>query len=117
MMDDNTWIKFAQYMGAMNGENRNRDDYVTTPEAKEAERVLIEKEELWQQWLGTLSESDRKNAEEMKDCLEAYASAQENRAYIQGHVDCIQILYHMGLLRENEKLAFMEGISEKRGRE
>ena len=37
----------------------------------------------------------------MKERLEDFASAQEKRAYIQGYVDCVQMLYHMGLLKEN----------------
>ncbi len=34
----------------------------------------------------------------MKECMEGFASAQEKRAYIQGYADCVQALYHMGLL-------------------
>lgn len=40
----------------------------------------------------------------MKDCLECYGPAQEKRAYMQGYVDCVQVLSHMGLLKKNEKL-------------
>ena len=52
--------------------------------------------------LETLSAGEQEKAEEMKECLEDFASAQEKRAYIQGYVDCVQALYHMGLLKENE---------------
>ena len=40
----------------------------------------------------------QEKAEEMKECMEGFASAQEKRAYIQGYADCVQALYHMGLL-------------------
>ena len=40
---------------------------------------------------------EQEKAEEMKECLEDFASAQEKRAYIQGYADCVQVLYHMGL--------------------
>jgi hypothetical protein len=46
--------------------------------------------------------SAQEKAEDMKEHLEDFASAQEKRAYIQGYVDCVQMLYHMGLLKENE---------------
>ena len=46
----------------------------------------------------------QEKAEEMKERLEDFASAQEKRAYIQGYADCVQALYHMGLLKENEGL-------------
>ena len=46
----------------------------------------------------------------MKECLEDFSSAQEKRAYIQGYVDCVQALYHMGLLKENEGLKWAEKL-------
>jgi len=44
----------------------------------------------------------------MKERLEDFASAQEKRAYIQGYADCVQALYNMGLLKENEGLKWAE---------
>ena len=44
----------------------------------------------------------------MKECLEDFSSAQEKRAYIQGYADCIQVLFHVGLLKENEDLEWAE---------
>lgn len=52
----------------------------------------------------------REKVEEMKECLEDFASAQEKRAYIQGYADCVQALYHMGLLKQNEGLKWVERI-------
>ena len=51
---------------------------------------------------------EQEKAEEMKERLEDFASAQEKRAYIQGYADCVQALYHMGLLKENEGLKWAE---------
>ena len=65
-------------------------------------------------FLETLSEGQREKAEEMKECLEDFASAQEKRAYIQGYADCVQVLYHMGILKENGELVLcMKNISAK----
>lgn len=52
----------------------------------------------------------QEKAEEMKERLEDFASAQEKRAYIQGYADCMQALYHMGLLKENEGLQWAEKL-------
>lgn len=46
----------------------------------------------------------------MKERLEDFVSAKEKRAYIQGYVDCVQGLYHMGLLKENEGLKWTQTI-------
>ena len=77
-----------------NGENVKRESYVCTPEYEAA--------------LETLPAGEQEKAEEMKERLEDFASAQEKRAYIQGYVDCVQALYHMGLLKENEGLKWAE---------
>lgn len=61
-------------------------------------------------FLETLSTEEQEKAEEMKECMEDFASAQEKRAYVQGYVDCVQALYHMGLLKENEGLKRAEKI-------
>ena len=55
----------------------------------------------------------QEKAEEMKERLEDFASAQEKRAYIQGYADCVQALYHMGLLKENEGLKWAEKVDQK----
>ena len=60
--------------------------------------------------LETLFAGEQEKAEEMKECLEDFSSAQEKRAYIQGYVDCVQALYHMGLLKENEGLKWAEKL-------
>ena len=98
------WLKIAQFLGTLNGENINRESYVSTPEYVKALEAWKETEQEWEVFLETLSEGQREKAEELKECLEDFASAQEKRAYIQGYADCIQVLFHMGLLKENEGL-------------
>ena len=67
-----------------------------------------ETEQEWESFLETLPVDGQERAEEMKECLEDFSSAQEKRAYIQGYADCIQVLFHMGLLKENEELKWAE---------
>ena len=57
-----------------------------------------------------LPAGEQEKAEEMKERLEDFVSAKEKRAYIQGYVDCVQGLYHMGLLKENEGLKWTQTI-------
>lgn len=107
MLND-VWMKIAQFLGTLNGENINRESYVHTPEYDKALEKWKETEQEWEAFLETLSAEQREKAEEMKECLEDFASAQEKRAYIQGYADCIQMLFHMGLLKENEGLKWAE---------
>mgnify|MGYP001128871418 FL=1 len=107
MLND-VWLKMAQFLGSLNGEDINRESYVRTPEYENALEAWKETEQGWEAFLETLPEGQREKTEEMKECLEDFASAQEKRAYIQGYADCIQVLYHMGLLKENEGLKWAE---------
>ena len=103
MLND-VWLKIAQFLGNLNGENVKRESYVRTPEYEKALEAWKEKEQEWEDFLETLSAEQREKAEEILECQDDLASAQELRAYIQGYVDCVQVLHHMGLLKENEGL-------------
>ena len=83
MLND-VWMKIAQFLGTLNGENINRESYVHTPEYDKALEEWKETEQEWEAFLETLSDGQRETAEDMKECLEDFASAQEKRAYIQG---------------------------------
>jgi hypothetical protein len=103
MLND-VWLKIAQFLGTLNGENVKRESYVRTPEYEAALEAWKETEQEWEAFLESLPADGQEKAEEMKECLEDFSSAQEKRAYIQGYADCIQVLFHMGLLKENEGL-------------
>lgn len=107
MLSD-AWLKMAQFLGNLNGENVKRESYVRTPEYETALQVWKETEQEWEAFLEKLPAEKQEKAEEMKERLEDLASAQEKRACIQGYVDCVQALYHMGLLKENEGLKWEE---------
>lgn len=101
---NDVWIKMAEFLGRLNGENIGREGYVRTPEYEKALEAWKEKELEWEDFLETLSAEQREKAEEILECQDGLASAQELRAYIQGYVDCVQVLCHIGLLKENEGL-------------
>lgn len=105
---NDVWIKMAEFLGRLNGENVGRKSYVITPEYEKALEAWKEKEQEWEDFLGTLPIEQRECVEEIKECQEDFASTQELRAYIQGYADCVQALYHMGLLKENEGLKWVE---------
>ena len=107
MLND-VWLKMAEFLGGLNGESVSRESYVRTPEYEKALEAWKEKEQEWEDFLETLSAGQREKLEEIKECQEDFASAQELRAYMQGYVDCVQALYRMGLLKENEGLKWVE---------
>ncbi len=105
---NDVWVKIAEFLGRLNGESVSRESYVKTPEYEMALEVWKEKEQECEDFLETLSAEQREKLEEIKECQEDFSSAQELRAYIQGYVDCVQALYHMGLLKTTEGLRWKE---------
>lgn len=97
-----TWTRAAHFLSLLNSENVKREGYVRTPEVTQIEERMAENEELWDNWLESLKKEDRVVAKDMKNCLEDYASALELRSYLQGYVDCIQILSSIGLIKKSE---------------
>lgn len=88
--------------GRLNGENVKPESYMRTSEYEETLEAWKAKEQEWENFLETLPIEQREKAEKIKECKEDFASAQELRAYIQGYVDCVQALYHMGILKGND---------------
>lgn len=109
MLND-VWMKVAQFLGSLNGENIGRESYVSTPEYEKALEVWKEKDSEWEELLKALSKEQREKAEEIKECQEDFASAQEKRAYMQGYADCVQVLYHMGILKDNTDLKWINKL-------
>lgn len=105
---NDVWVKIAEFLGRLNGESVSRKSYVKTSEYEKALEVWKEKEQEWEEFLETLSAEQREKLDEIKECQEDFASAQELRSYIQGYVDCVQALYHMGLLKTTEGLRLRE---------
>ncbi len=104
------WMKMAEFLGRLNGENVGRESYVCPPEYEKALEAWKEKEQEWEDILEILPIEQREKVEEIKECQEDFASAQELRAYMQGYVDFAQVLYHMGILKENEWLKWAEKL-------
>ena len=107
---NDVWVKMAEFLGRLNGESVSRESYVRTPEYEKALETWKEKEQEWEDLLDTLPAEQREKLEEIKECQEDLSSAQELRSYIQGYVDCVQVLYHMGLLKENEGLRWAQNM-------
>ena len=75
-MSNDMWVKMAEFLGNLNGENVNRESYIRTPEYEEALTAWKETELEWEEFLKTLSAEQQNQAEKMKDCLEDFSSVE-----------------------------------------
>lgn len=106
---NDVWVKMAEFLGRLNGESVSREIYVRTPECEKALEV----------WKGTgmggLSGNPFRRTEGKAEGNKRVSGGLffcpgELRAYIQGYVDCVQMLEHMGLLKKNKELKWTERI-------
>ena len=63
MLND-VWLKIAQFLGTLNGENVKRESYVRTPEYEAALEAWKETEQEWEVFLETLPVGEQEKAEE-----------------------------------------------------
>ena len=65
-MSNDMWVKMAEFLGNLNGENVNRESYIRTPEYEEALTAWKETELEWEEFLKTLSAEQQNQAEKMR---------------------------------------------------
>lgn len=61
------WLKIAQFLGALNGENVKRESYVRTPEFEAALEAWKGTEQEWEAFLETLPAGGQEKTEERSD--------------------------------------------------
>ena len=100
MLND-VWLKIAQFLGTLNGENIKRESYVRTPEYEAALEAWKETEQEWEVFLETPACRRAREGRGNEGAPRRFCVCQGERADIDGYVDCVQGLYHMGLIKEN----------------
>ena len=83
MLND-VWMRIAQFLGTLNGENVKRESYVRTPEYEAALEAWKETEQEWEVFLETLPAGEQEKAEEMKELLEDLRLPRRNGLTFRG---------------------------------
>lgn len=101
---NDVWTGVLDLLGMLNGENVSRRDYVMTPEFLEAEKKLSEMEKQCEVYLNGLPDEEQKKFNNYLECVDEAALRREQRAYLQGCADCVQVLVKMGLMKVNKNI-------------
>ena len=64
---NDVWVKIAQFLGTLNGEDVKRESCVRTPEYKAALQAWKETEQEWEAFLETLPAGGQEKTEERSD--------------------------------------------------
>lgn len=112
-MESEVWEKIAQFLNRLRGEQLSRTSSVQMPELiekqKQTEKLAAECREV----LNNIPETDRQLFVEWQEQAEEISYLQEQKAYLQGYVDCICLLSGLGILEKDEYIdRFIEEIKK-----
>lgn len=100
-MRNEVWSEIGAFLNSLRCENVNRKTYLHFPELEEAERLRKTEKVMFEDELKRLDVGQRKQIETYLEAVLHQAFMEEERAYCQGYVDCIQLLSGLGMLKSN----------------
>ncbi|MDO5425138.1 MAG: hypothetical protein Q4F41_15550 [Eubacteriales bacterium] len=100
-MRNEVWSEIGAFLNNLRCGNVDRKTYLHFPELEEAERLRKSEKVNFEAELKKLDASQRKQIEAYLETVQHQAFMEEERAYCQGYVDCIQLLAGLGMLNGN----------------
>ncbi len=112
-MENEVWEKITQFLNQLRGEQLSRESSVRMPELiekqKRTEKLVAECEIV----LKNIPETDRQLLVRWQEQTEEISYLQEQKAYLQGYVDCVCLLSGLGLLEKDEYIdRFIEEVKK-----
>lgn len=112
-MKNEVWEKILQYLNQLRGEQKSRNSTVHIPGMAEVEKDMTRIREECGQLIEALPESEKQKFEKWFQKAEELNYMQEQQAYCQGYVDCVFLLFGLGLLKQDALPEnFMENLQK-----
>lgn len=109
-MQNEVWSEIGAFLNNLRCGDVNRKTYLHFEELAEAEKNGKEERVEFETEMQKLDFNQRKQIENYLETVQHRAFLEEERAYCQGYVDCIQLLSGLGVLNRNPDI---EKIIEK----
>lgn len=100
-MRNEVWSEIGAFLNNLRCGDVERKTYLHFPELEEAERLKKAGKVNFEAELKKMDASQRKQIEAYLEAVQHQAFMEEERAYCQGYVDCIQLLAGLGMLNGN----------------
>ena len=100
-MRNEVWSEIGAFLNNLRCGDVERKTYLHFPELDEAERLRKAEKVNFDAELKKLDARQRKQIEAYLEAVQHQAFMEEERAYCQGYVDCIQLLAGLGMLNAN----------------
>ena len=97
-MRNEVWSEIGTFLNGLRCGNVKRESYIQLSEVAEAEEQKKEAQKIFLKAMDSMETSKRKSIEDYMEKLKHLAFVEEEQAYCQGYVDCIQLLAGLGVL-------------------
>lgn len=106
-MNNEVWVKAAQFFKELRCENTGRSSYLTLPEYKKALEEKVVRYKDYEDVVAKVEKKDRDKIQKYMDSIENCAEEENQQAYLQGIVDSMLILSGMKILEPEERIIDM----------
>lgn len=100
-MKNEVWSEIGAFLNDLRCGNVGRKSYLHFAELEEAERTKKAEKANFLIEMEKLDANQRQQIEDYFEIVQHQAFLEEERAYCQGYVDCIQLLAGLGMLNSN----------------
>lgn len=112
-MKKEIWSEISAFLNNLRCGNVSRNTYLHFLELEEAEKIRKAKEADFEKEMGKLNAEQRQQIEKYLEAVQHLAFMEEERAYCQGYVDCIQLLGGLGVLNSNPDIEMIVSKMKK----
>lgn len=103
-MENQVWEKIALFLKELRCEDIKRNSIIHLDSCQYEKDCLETLREIYDRELASLSESQQKIITDYMEQIQVVSFEEQQEAYCQGIIDCIQILSGLGLLETDRKL-------------
>lgn len=104
-MENQIWEKVALFLKELRCEDIKRSSIIHLDSCRNEKEYLKELKKVYDKEIVNLPKEQKKNIFDYMEQLQVVSFEEQQEAYCQGIMDCVQILVGLGLLEMNGKIA------------
>lgn len=103
-MENQIWEKMAIFLKELRCEDIRRSSIIHLDSCQNEKEYLKELKKVYDKEIADLSEKQKDCIAEYMEQLQVVSFEEQQQAYCQGIIDCIQMLFGLGILEEDKKI-------------
>lgn len=103
-MENQIWEKVALFLKELRCEDIKRSSIIHLDSCKNEKEYLKGLKEVYDKEIAGLSEKHKKGISDYMEQLQVVSFEEQQEAYCQGIIDCIQMLFGLGILEADKKI-------------